>query len=93
MPDGAQHGDICQLLAGFYAAQHKPAPAHVSPTDEFRWEHQLFAEDGQQGLDIFRRSNAAQKDDLTALAADSRKTLCVTFEQSSIAAIRWVQVA
>jgi len=93
MPRRTEQRKIRQRLARLHPSQHQSAPAHVSPTDEFRREHQLFAEDGQQWLDIFRRSNAAQKDDLTVLAADSRKTLCVTFEERSIAAIRRVQLA
>ena len=93
MPRRTEQRNIRQWLARLHASQHQSAPAHVSPTDEFRREQQLFTEDGQQGFDIFRRSNAAQKDDLTTLAADSRETLCVTFEEPSIAAILWVHVA
>ena len=80
MPRRTEQRNIRQWLARLHTSQHQSAPAHISPTDEFRREHQLFTEDGQQGLDIFRRSNAAQKDDLTTLAADSREILCVTFE-------------
>jgi len=60
MPLCAQDGDVCQLTARLGAAQHEPSSAHVSSTDEFRGEHQLLTEDGQQRLDIFRRGNAAQ---------------------------------
>ena len=93
MPRRTEQRNIRQRLARLHTSQHQSAPAHVSPSDEFRREHQLFTEDGQQGLGVFRRSNAAQKDDLTALAATFREALCVTFEQRSVAAIRWVQVA
>lgn len=93
MPRCTKQWNIRQWLARLNTSEQQSAPAHVSPTDEFRREHQLFAEDCQQGFDIFRRSNATHKDDLTTLAADSRKTLCVPFEQPSVMGILWVHVA
>ena len=59
MPRSAQHREVNQLLARRDASQHKPAPAHVSAADEFCWEHQLFAEDVEQGIHVFRGGNAA----------------------------------
>ena len=87
MPRRTEQRNIRQWLARLNASEHQSAPAHVSPTDEFGREHQLFTEDGQQGLDIFRRSNTAQKNDLAALIKHSRKALRVTVEQTSIATI------
>lgn len=87
MPRRTEQRNIRQWLARLNASEHQSAPAHVSPTDEFRREHQLFTEDGQQGLDIFRRSNTAQKNDLAALITHSRKALRVAVEQTSIATI------
>ncbi len=87
MPRRTEQRNIRERFARLHTPQHQSAPAHVSAPNELRREHQLFPEYRQQGLDIFWRSDAAQKDDLTVLAADSRKTLCVTFEQFSIAEI------
>lgn len=93
MPRCTKQWNIRQWLARLNTSQHQSAPAHVSSTDEFRREHQLLAEDCQQGFNIFRCSNATHKDDLTTLAADFRDTLCVTFEQLSVMGIFWVHVA
>jgi hypothetical protein len=84
MPRRTEQWNVRQLLARLNATEHQTAPAHVSPADKFRREQKLFAEDCQQRLDIFRRGNTSQKDDLTALAADSREALRVVMEQTSI---------
>ena len=49
MPRRTEQRNIRQRLARLHTSQHQSAPAHVSPTNEFRREHQVFAEDGQQG--------------------------------------------
>ena len=92
MPHRAKHRDVSQLFARLDASQHESASAHVSAANEFRGKHELCAEDVEQGIDVLRGGNAAQKYDLTACADFCRKELRVAFERRSVPRVRRIQV-
>ena len=90
MPRRAEQWNVVQRFTGLDTSEHQSTPAHVSPTHEFRREHELFPEHSQQRLDIFRRRNATQKNDLTALVTYFRQPPRVTVEQTPIPVISGV---
>ena len=64
MADGALDRDVGELLAGAGAAQEQAAAAHVAAADEIDREAEALAEDFREDVDVFRRRDAAEQDDV-----------------------------
>jgi hypothetical protein len=62
--DRAGDGNVVQLAAVDGAAKKQTAAAHIAATDEIAREAKSLAEVLEKNVDVFRRGNAAEEDDL-----------------------------
>lgn len=79
------HGDVGEWHAAARATEHEAATAHVSPSGKFGRKEKPLAENPQQGLDIFRRGDAAEQNDF-AFGANLRcEAAGVAFQWNEVA--------
>jgi hypothetical protein len=89
----AEHRRVLQFHAVARVPQQQTATAHIAAPDERDRELQAAAEDAGQDIDVLRRGDAAQQDDV-ALGSDFRKQ-CVRagLERTPVPGIVRVDVA
>ncbi len=85
MAIGRSDGNVVELHAAQNATKHKAAAAHISAADKFGREEKPLSKYLQQRIDVFGRSDAAQQDDLAALADLIGEQAGVTLERNTVA--------
>jgi hypothetical protein len=60
---GCQERHVVELAALVHTAEEQAAPAHVTAPRELRGKDQPLAEHFQEGLHVFRASDASEEDD------------------------------
>ena len=73
MEHGARDRTVVELDAFRGLAQQQPAAAHVTAADEVGGKLQALAENCEQHVDVLRRGDAAEEDDVAAVAELARQ--------------------
>jgi hypothetical protein len=89
---GACDGDVRELRPIDGAAEKQSAPAHIAAADEIGGEAKAFSEVIEEDIDIFRRRDAAEENDLAVCPQSFGEVFYVTFERYAVTGIRLVDV-
>jgi len=90
---GTRQWEVRELNLLSHAPQHQPTATHIAAPHELRGKHQFVSENAKEWLDIFRRGNAAQQDDLAVCAHLIAEQASVPFQRHTVARIRSIQLA
>ena len=89
---GASDRDVAELAAVDGAAEEQSAAAHVAAPDEIGGETETLPKMLEQNIDVFRRSDAAEKNDLGGVRQFFREQLDVALQRGAITRIVFVNI-
>lgn len=84
---GGGHRNVGKLVAAAGAAEHQPAAAHVSSSCKFGREEKTSSKNMQQGIDIFRRGDAAEENDFAVCSEALGEQARVALERNAVSRI------
>lgn len=84
---GGGHGNIGKLFAAARTAEHQPAAAHVSSSCKFGREEKPPSKNMQQGINIFRRGDAAEQNDFAVCSESLGEQARIALERDAVSRV------